>query len=590
MEATAFERLEKDADLSDADVELEILEHADDHLFETDLDADVDMQELRRRSVSPAERSEKSVMDAALPTPQETPSLLAASVEHSATKLPLSEEQVRQEEQESHEAESATVEEPDTTLETTEEDRADETDSPSKIDAENAEAKSIFSVDNATDSSTIGSFEEQTDKFAETAASPLSLTDAKPVVGDGRLNQLLVEKGLAPLASEVARIPQVADTVMSLVLLLNQRDVQLQSLHSENRVRERERKITALEKKVAEAIHKEKTLREREGTVMRHLSASKARNLSRTKVGEIVQAYEATRARAEQDIDSLQAEVASLNSLLKEKENTILNMSLSQSSVAGHSTSVNDVSWDEQQMPFEESTFSGLEREETQRWRERALQAARQARTAKAREKSCEQTVESLRAEVHQFKVKVACLEDERENLRLEVQGRPAARAFKDAKARIAELERRLHAALSDLDFQKEERSLRKFMPTSELIRRDKDNHRLGLQAMHSLPTDVCRDVLQAACRVLDLSDVSQLCPSIEKLCEATRGLPRLERFVRTVCSSVFSVELERDPNPRGSRRPMEDVFNVLRTWRQIVLSVDGRSLSQQRPDLRVKA
>lgn len=73
---------------------------------------------------------------------------------------------------------------------------------------------------------------------------------------------------------------------------------------------------------------------------------------------------------------------------------------------------------------------------------------------------------------------------------------------------------------------------LRRWVDTRELMRRDRGNHRLKLDRLEELPTAVLKQVVQDACRLLSLQDVSLLGSSVSKLIKAVQMLPRLERFV----------------------------------------------------------
>lgn len=69
-------------------------------------------------------------------------------------------------------------------------------------------------------------------------------------------------------------------------------------------------------------------------------------------------------------------------------------------------------------------------------------------------------------------------------------------------------------------------------MDTAELMRRDRENHRLKLDRLEELPLEILKQVLQDTCRLLALEDVSLLSSSVSKLIRAVSLLPRLERFV----------------------------------------------------------
>jgi hypothetical protein len=87
-----------------------------------------------------------------------------------------------------------------------------------------------------------------------------------------------------------------------------------------------------------------------------------------------------------------------------------------------------------------------------------------------------------------------------------------------------------------------------------------------------SLPTSVMKEVLQSICRELDLSDVSEIVGSIEKLKYVVKSVPRMERFITQVSSFVLTKEEERKASGSASAQPqsaskLEEVVNILKKW-----------------------
>ena len=105
----------------------------------------------------------------------------------------------------------------------------------------------------------------------------------------------------------------------------------------------------------------------------------------------------------------------------------------------------------------------------------------------------------------------------------------------------------------------------KKHMSTKDRIRADRRNYELGLFALESLPKDVMKEALFCACRELDVSELSELKPGIAKLKAVVRAVPRMERFITSVCSYVFA-----RGGPALQEKPvMEDALPVLKSWWQ---------------------
>jgi hypothetical protein len=92
-----------------------------------------------------------------------------------------------------------------------------------------------------------------------------------------------------------------------------------------------------------------------------------------------------------------------------------------------------------------------------------------------------------------------------------------------------------------------------------------------------SLPNSVMKEVLQSICRELDLSDVSEIVGSIEKLKYVVKSVPRMERFITQVSTFVLTKEDERKAaetahkgqhhNQHQVASKLEEVVNILKKW-----------------------
>ena len=193
----------------------------------------------------------------------------------------------------------------------------------------------------------------------------------------------------------------------------------------------------------------------------------------------------------------------------------------------------------------------------------------RRAEAHKAAEYDAVQLQEQLRSRSEE-------LVEELENVRIELESRPSARQWADKQRELADAENKLHDLVMMRGEAAELAAWRKHLSTSDRIKVDKRNHELGLWLLDSLPKAVTKEVLQTVCRELDVSDVSDIQPSLAKLKAVVKAVPRMERFITQVCEYLF----ERDRQIRelgggrsretaaGKDRPtMEDVLPVLQSW-----------------------
>jgi len=156
-------------------------------------------------------------------------------------------------------------------------------------------------------------------------------------------------------------------------------------------------------------------------------------------------------------------------------------------------------------------------------------------------------------------------LQNEIENLRLEVEARPPLKAWNAKVKEVEELEGKLHDVIMMRKESAELEGWKKHVGTRERIKADRRNHELGLWILESLPKAVMKDVVEAACRELDINDISEIVPCIAKLKAVVKAVPRMERFIANVCNYVF----QRADNTLSlpAKPTMEDIIPVLKKW-----------------------
>lgn len=129
------------------------------------------------------------------------------------------------------------------------------------------------------------------------------------------------------------------------------------------------------------------------------------------------------------------------------------------------------------------------------------------------------------------FRVRASELHEEIENLRLQLDSRPTVRQWTQAQRERESLEERLHDLILLRGESSEIAMWRKHLSTSDRIKVDRRNHELGLWLLDSLPKTTMKEVLQAVCRELDITEISEIQPSLVKLKAVVKAVPRMERY-----------------------------------------------------------
>lgn len=156
---------------------------------------------------------------------------------------------------------------------------------------------------------------------------------------------------------------------------------------------------------------------------------------------------------------------------------------------------------------------------------------------------------------------------DEIENLRLELDARPSSKQWAQKQREIKELEDKLHDAFMMRNETAEIESWRKHLSTRERIKADRRNFELGLWMIDSLPKAVMKEALQTVCRELNISDISEIKPSLDKLKAVMASVPRMEHFISDVCSFVFKKANRIRGDDPNVKPVIEEVLQILKSW-----------------------
>ena len=170
-------------------------------------------------------------------------------------------------------------------------------------------------------------------------------------------------------------------------------------------------------------------------------------------------------------------------------------------------------------------------------------------------------------------------LEEENTNLRLELESRPQVRDIRRAQRRIHLLERKIKEVVEDREDEREADDLRRFTDTRELIRRDKENHRLKLHRLVGLSAAPQLTSFKQCAVFLGINESSQVAPAVQKMQTVVLAVPRMQSFIAQVCDLAYADGTQNArPNVAVA---MEGSLAVLRQWRKRLQNEEKQNLSQ---------
>lgn len=345
---------------------------------------------------------------------------------------------------------------------------------------------------------------------------------------------------------------------------------------SEHRVKAKEILVERMQQKLQQQVDKEDLNKSRGREAFRQLQQRDPRkaNARDTKSLEFISMYETEREQLREEIEQLKTQVSRLNAELRDQGNF-----LSRSATSLRAAP----SWDDdhnENIANPELAHSGKRKglrssygSSDEMLLERLESARREQEQAalklRSRENKMIQKVNLIEQELQAARETIAELKEENANLTLEAESRPSIRDYRLSQRRIHQLERQVSEGKLALEEAKDINELRKYMGTKELIERDRLNHRLHLNRLNTLPRETTLEVVKEVCRVLNLTDITLITPSLEKLCAVVTAVPRMEKFIREVCGFVF-LHLNAEGGDKAtatSNFELEQVLPTLQKW-----------------------
>ncbi|POM60026.1 hypothetical protein PHPALM_31167 [Phytophthora palmivora] len=343
---------------------------------------------------------------------------------------------------------------------------------------------------------------------------------------------------------------------------------------SEHRVKAKEVIVEKMQAKLQQQVDKENMNKTRDRRAFRNLQDRDPRRANPRDIQalEAIGVYEAQREQMQEEIEHLKSQVAALNSELRDKDNLIARQGSAalknEPPIWEQSSDVGSASqYRSRHRPGSSSIASDemmLEQLETAR-REQEVAAAK----LRHREAVMIKKVAIIEQELLVARETIAELKEENANLALEAESRPSIRDYRLSQRRIHQLERQVTENKLALEEANDLNELRKYMGTKELVERDRLNHRLHLNRLNTLPRETTLEVVKHVCRVLHLTDITLIAPSLDKLCNVVTAVPRMEKFIRDVCGFVFlNLNDNNQSNDAESARfELEQVLPTLQQW-----------------------
>ncbi|KAG7377658.1 hypothetical protein PHYPSEUDO_011180 [Phytophthora pseudosyringae] len=345
---------------------------------------------------------------------------------------------------------------------------------------------------------------------------------------------------------------------------------------SEHRVKAKEVIVERMQAKLQQQVDKENMNKTRDRRAFRNLQDRDPRRANPRDIQALdtIGVYEAQREQMQEEIEHFKSQVAALNSELRDKDNSLARQGSAalqkeppiweQHSDEGRGSGSQ---YRPRYHPGSSSVASDemmLEQLETAR-REQEVAAAK----LRHREAAMIKKVAMIEQELLVARETIAEMREENANLTLEAESRPSIRDYRLSQRRIHQLERQVAENKLALEEASDLNELRKYMGTKELVERDRLNHRLHLNRLNTLPRETTLEVVKHVCRVLHLTDITLIAPSLDKLCSVVAAVPRMEKFIRDVCGFVF-LNLNDNTEGKGAdsaRFELEQVLPTLQKW-----------------------
>ncbi|KAG7396881.1 hypothetical protein PHYBOEH_001571 [Phytophthora boehmeriae] len=348
---------------------------------------------------------------------------------------------------------------------------------------------------------------------------------------------------------------------------------------SEHRVKAKEVLVEKMQAKLQQQVDKENMNKTRDRRAFRNIQDRDLRRANPRDIQalETIGVYETQREQMQEELEHLRAQVAALNSELRDKDNFIARQ-------GNAALNTEPPIWDAYSDEGTTTRVSGTHSRSRHRYGSSSvasdevmleqLEAARREQEVAAaklrhREAVMIKKVAMIEQELLAARETIGELKEENANLTLEAESRPSIRDYRLSQRRIHHLERQVAENKLALEEASDLNELRKYMGTKELVERDRLNHRLHLNRLNTLPRETTLEVVKHVCRVLHLTDITLIAPTLDKLCSVVAAVPRMEKFIRDVCGFVFlhvsdGVEAKDGENARFE---LEQVLPTLQQW-----------------------
>ncbi|GMF15804.1 unnamed protein product [Phytophthora fragariaefolia] len=328
-----------------------------------------------------------------------------------------------------------------------------------------------------------------------------------------------------------------------------------------------------MQAKLQQQVDKESLNRTRDRRAFRNLQDRDPRraNPRDLQALEAIGVYEAQREQMQEEIEHLKSQVAALNSELRDKDNFIARQG--NAAVMSEPPIWNDCSGEDNTQSRLQHHSGSMSLASDEMMLEQLEAARREQEVAAAklrhREAAMIKKIAVIEEELLAARETIGELKEENANLTLEAESRPSIRDYRLCQRRIHQLERQVAENKLALEEASDLNELRKYMGTKELVERDRLNHRLHLNRLNTLPRETTLEVVKHICRILHLTDITLIAPSLDKLCSVVAAVPRMEKFIRDVCGFVF-IHVNDDAESKdanNARFELEQVLPTLQQW-----------------------
>ncbi|KAI9998448.1 hypothetical protein PInf_002835 [Phytophthora infestans] len=389
------------------------------------------------------------------------------------------------------------------------------------------------------------------------------------------------QKALEKAKAEIQRLKALQKKESESAELLSKRlknsclRLQQQLKVSEHRVKAKEVIVERMQAKLQQQVDKENMNKTRDRRAFRSLQDRDPRRANPRDVQalETIGVYEAQREQMQEEIEHLKSQVAALNSELRDKDNLIARQSSAalQSEPPVWEPYADDGRASGPHYRPRYAPGSSVASDEMMLEQLEAARREQEVAAAKLRHREAVmiKKVAMIEQELLTAQETIAELKEENANLTLEAESRPSIRDYRLGQRRIHQLERQVAENKLALEEASDLNELRKYMGTKELVDRDRLNHRLHLNRLNTLPRETTLEVVKHVCRVLDLTDITLIAPSLDKLCSVVAAVPRMEKFIRDVCGFVF-LNLDENTETKeaaSARFELEQVLPTLQQW-----------------------